>query len=155
MIIGYHGTDAAEQFDTFDLGRSIDIGIHFGLTRQPALERIAQACDPRCSRIMECQLRVEESDLVRVDDGFTWSPETCLMLLRESGVISDEEYQFATDELLVIDSDYMQDKLGAKGYLGLVYDNKVEGGESVCLFDPTLIRIVSVQEFASPSRSED
>lgn len=127
-LVLYHGTDA--EFDVFE--RSDDIGFHFG-PRETAEARLTQA-GMRNGRLMPVHVAI--SNPLRLPDLHTWAPNPVLAALEDAGVITGEQ----ADAVDSVDRETVRTLLASKGYDGIVYANKTEGGgDSYIAFRPEQI----------------
>ena len=128
-LVLYHGTDA--KFDVFE--RSDDIGFHFG-PRETAEARLRQA-GMRNGRLMPVHVAI--SNPLRLPDLHTWAPNPVLAALEDAGVITGEQ----ADAVDSVDRETVRTLLASKGYDGIVYANKTEGGgDSYIAFRPEQVR---------------
>jgi hypothetical protein len=169
-ILGFHGTNAWDDFGRFDIGRSADIGTHFG-TREQA-NRFAgrtldydPGVDNAGQRVFPARLNIHNP--LTIGDLGIWNPNDVLnsivmridpdkrrlmrrlldemadekILRRHGGDGEDSDVMYEFFSPKKGEFDHLRELLDDLGYDSIRYWNQVEGrGYSYIVWQPNLVR---------------
>jgi len=125
----FHGTDT--EFTEFKFTE--DIGFHFG-SKEAAATRVQQA-GIETPIMVEAFLKIQKP--FRVDDLYTWSPDSVLSVLVERQLLTPDD----ADNMDIVGREEVKAALSVGGYDGIVYENATEfGGDSFIVFESSQIR---------------
>ena len=145
----YHGTDAPEDFNTFE--HTEDIGFHFGsaavanaraAASGPVVEETARNGGPlehqANRRVIPVYLSIKNP--LRLPDMGTWEANDVLDALEEEGILpipTPEEAHpgFGYNDDVLVDREFVAKALAKHGYDGIVYLNRGEGVGNVDVSD--------------------
>jgi hypothetical protein len=119
----FHGTP--ENFDSFDLNKSQDIGIHLG-SKEQAKRRLKRADTneyPEGSNIRGHYINIKNP--LYLEDLNNWYPDEISLALKEQGFKNVPE--FGVSDKSPKHYKELRDYLKNKGYDGIIYRNEFEG----------------------------
>jgi hypothetical protein len=165
-IEAYHGTFA--EFDVFDPAYGYDEpGFHFG-TRSAAEKRMRDKARERRlvipeNRLIRTRLRIQNPLRLAENRNLTWKVGDIIKAIFEPeegnvnprfesdieafesdslvSTINGEQVAYSDiGEDLSRQTEWIRNYLRSKGFDGIVYENRVEGGESYIVFDPSQVK---------------
>jgi ADP-Ribosyltransferase in polyvalent proteins len=146
--VWYHGTDADTHFDAFDKNKNHNFGFHFGIRPDQAEDRMDQTHFDRAGynvgkRIYPVHLNIKNPLILEHD--MVDTPFSFFRAMMDKHVITPQEHRILYDQMYPIDpndpggvfrrqvstregNDIIENFLKSKGYDGIIYPNRNEGG---------------------------